>query len=252
VTTLSPATDNGPVDGMMTLVTSPSHLPALAAATARLTATAASLSADAWAAPSLCAGWTRGHVLAHLALNAEAMVGVLSGLRDGTPTTMYVSDERRDGDIDVLAAEPPAAVLARLTAACDALGAVAAVAEGLPEGTTFERTPGGRLMSANAVPFLRLREVEIHHADLGAGYTAADWPPANAMAFLTFESEKYAGAGFHAVATDEPARWTFGDAGNDAPTVSGPVGALAWWASGRDAAAVVSSSTGTLPSMEGR
>ena len=225
---------------------------ALAAATARLLATAESLSPDAWAEPSLCAGWSRSHVLAHLALNAEAMVGVLSGLRDGSPTTMYRSDGQRDADIDVLATEPPAVVLARLQQACAALAAVVTVAEGLPEGTVFERTPGGRTMVANDIPFLRLREVEIHHADVDAGYSASDWPPANATAFLSFETRRYDGPGFHAVATDEPARWTFGSPAEDAATVSGPVGPLAWWASGRGAGAVVSSSTGTLPSMEGR
>lgn len=225
---------------------------ALAAASDRLLATARSLPAADWAAPSLCAGWTRGHVLAHLALNAEGLAGVLRGIRDGEPTTMYSSDDARDGDIDVLATAAPEVVLERLVAGCAALAEVLDVAAGLPAGSTFERTPGGRLMPADGVPHLRLREVEIHHADLGAGYTASDWPPTTAMAFLHDDAARYDGPGFHVVATDEPARWAFGSPGADAPTVSGPLGALAWWATGRDAAPVVSSTTGTLPSLEGR
>lgn len=227
----------------------------LSAASERLLATAASLSDAEWAAPSLCAGWTRAHVLAHLALNAEGLGGILRGLRDGVPRTMYVSEERRDGDIDdLVAAAGPAAILERLRAAVAGLDQVHDVATVLPEGTMFERTPGGRQMSANNVPFLRLREVEIHHADLGAGYTASDWPPTTALAFLTHSTRQYAGpagTGFHAVATDEPARWTFGTPADGAATVTGPVGPLAWWATGRDAGDAVVSSTGALPDPTG-
>ncbi|MCR1782955.1 maleylpyruvate isomerase family mycothiol-dependent enzyme [Nocardioides carbamazepini] len=224
----------------------------LTAATERLLTTARSLTDDDWAAPSLCAGWSRAHVLAHLALNAEGLAGVLRGIRDGRPTTMYASDGARDGDIDVLAAEPPAVVIERLVAGSAALADVAGVSAGLAPGTTFERTPGGQLMPADGVPALRLREVEIHHADLDAGYSASDWPPATAIAFVGNDAARYDGPGFHVVATDEPARWAFGSPAANAPTVSGPLGALAWWATGREPAAVLSSTTGTLPSLEGR
>jgi maleylpyruvate isomerase len=222
------------------------------AATERLLSTVDHLSDSAWTGPSHCTGWTRAHVIAHLALNAEGLAGVLRGFRDGVPVTMYVSNPARDDDIAALAATSPAAVRERLRAGCAAFAEVAAVADGLAPGTTFERTPGGRVMPAGAVPFLRLREVEIHHADLDAGYTASDWPPANAMSFLTNDSHQYRGPGFHAVATDEPARWAFGSPEADAPTVSGPLGALAWWATGRDPGPVLSSTNGTLPTMEGR
>lgn len=227
----------------------------LQAATDRLLDTVDRLRDDAWSAPSRCTGWTRAHVIAHLALNAEALTGVLRGLQDGSPLPMYASDRSRDRDIDDLAAlagTSTAAVRERLRASAEAFAEVVAVAEGLPPGTTFDRTPGGRVMRASVVPLLRLREVEIHHADLDAGYSPSDWPPANAMAFLANDARVYRGPGFHAVATDEPARWAFGQPGVDAPTVSGPLGALAWWATGRDPGPVLSSTNGTLPTMEGR
>ena len=228
---------------------------ALAAATDRLLATARALPAADWAAPSLCAGWTRGHVLAHLALNAEGLAGVLRGIRDGAPATMYSSDEARDGDIAVLATATPQEILARLVAGSASLADVLDVAAGLPAGSTFERTPGGRLMPADAVPHLRLREVEIHHADLGAGYTWADWPLDTARAFLADDADRWRGEGFRVEATDVDGGWTFGYAAASGPgthTVTGPVRALAWWATGRDPGAVLSSSEGTLPSLEGR
>lgn len=225
------------------------------AATARLLSTVDRLPDSAWSGPSHCAGWTRGHVIAHLALNAEALAGVLRGFRDGTPATMYRSEEDRDRDIaDLadLAGTSAAAVRERLRTSAAAFAEVAAVADGLPKDATFERTPGGRVVPARAVPFLRLCEVEIHHADLDAGYTASDWPPDNAMSFLSNDARQYRGPGFHAVATDEPARWTFGETDASSPTVSGPLGALAWWATGRDPGSVLSSTNGTLPTLEGR
>lgn len=229
------------------LVTTP-----LDAADARLLHTVDGLSDARFAEDSLCAGWTRAHVVAHLALNAEALTGVLRGIRDGVPTSMYVSSEARDGDIDVLATEPPAAIRERLRAACAAFAEVAGVADGLGPEVTFERAPGGRVVPAAAVPSMRRSEVEIHHADLGAGYSASDWPPGFALDVLTSSAERYDGPGFHVVATDEPARWAFGSPGPDAVTVSGPAVALAWWSTGRDAGPQLSSTNGSLPTLEGR
>ncbi|KRC50083.1 MULTISPECIES: maleylpyruvate isomerase family mycothiol-dependent enzyme [unclassified Nocardioides] len=224
----------------------------LHAATERLLSTVDHLPDSAWSGPSHCTGWTRSHVIAHLALNAEALAGVLRGFRDGAPVTMYVADDARDRDIDVLAAAAPAEVRARLQAACASFAEVAAVADDLAPGTTFERTPGGRVMPAGAVPFLRLREVEIHHADLDAGYIVSDWPSETAQSFLRNDAKQYRGPGFHAVASDGSGSWDFGEVDASSPTVSGPLGALAWWATGRDAGPVLSSTNATLPTMEGR
>ena len=49
-------------------------------------------------APSLCAGWSRGHVLSHLARNAEALERVCAAATSGTGQTMYESDEVRDAE----------------------------------------------------------------------------------------------------------------------------------------------------------
>jgi maleylpyruvate isomerase len=46
-------------------------------ATQRLVRTVDRLDDEALAAPSGLPGWTRGHVVAHLALNAEGMAAVL-------------------------------------------------------------------------------------------------------------------------------------------------------------------------------
>ena len=54
-------------------------------ATSRLLATAGSLDADP-SAPSLLPGWTRGHVLTHVARNADSLVNLLTWARTGVVT----------------------------------------------------------------------------------------------------------------------------------------------------------------------
>ncbi len=222
------------------------------AATERLVTTVDRLADDDWAAPSACVGWSRAHVVAHVALNAEGLGGAVRGLLEGRPTPMYSSDDDRDADIAALGAAPPGEIRERLRSAAALFDDAVSRVGSLPDGATFDRTPGGIVMPAAAVPTLRLREVEIHHADLQAGYGHADWPSETVVAFLDRDAGRHDGAGFVAHATDLGRDWTFGSPGADAPVVSGPASALAWWVTGRDPGAVLSSSTGTLPTQEGR
>ena len=71
--------------------------------TQRLVRTVDSLPDAAFAEPSGLPDWTRAHVIAHLALNAEGLAGALTGLVQGEPTPMYSSPEARDADIAELA-----------------------------------------------------------------------------------------------------------------------------------------------------
>ena len=74
-------------------------------ATNRLVRAVDALQADDLAAPSLLPAWSRAHVVAHLALNAEGLERVLTGLRQGERRTMYDSPEARDSDIEDLAGD---------------------------------------------------------------------------------------------------------------------------------------------------
>src|SRR5258708_34347858 len=47
-------------------------------------------------APSLLPGWTRAHVLAHVARNADAMRTLLVGARSGQMPPAYASPEARE------------------------------------------------------------------------------------------------------------------------------------------------------------
>lgn len=224
----------------------------VAAATDRLLHTVDHLPDDEWGAESGCAGWTRGHVIAHLALNAEGLGGAVRGLLDGVPTLMYLSNEARDADIAALGAAEPDEVRERLRTSAAFIAAVLDEVQALPAEATFERTPGGIRMRAHDVPRLRLREVEIHHADLRAGYTHADWPTDTAAQFLEHDAGRHVGPPVVARATDLGRTFAFGEADQHTPVVTGTASALAWWATGRDPGGLVTSSTGTLPTMEGR
>lgn len=156
--------------------------------TDRLLDTARTL--DDAASPSLCVGWSRGHVLTHVARNADGMAALVRAAVDGTGETMYASTQARDADIDAGASRP----LDELVA--DVEHSAAALAEALPRlgaehhGIRLERVPGVFLMRAARIPFLRLREVVYHHVDLDAGFTFVDVEPWLVQLFLSDEGAR--------------------------------------------------------------
>ena len=106
-------------------------------------------------------------MVAHLALNAEGLARMLHGVVSDEPAAMYDSDEKRDSDIDDLAGAEPSEIRDRLLGGTTVLNdAFAAVPEDA-WATRVERTPGGRSMRTASLPSMRLRELEIHHVDLG-------------------------------------------------------------------------------------
>ncbi|MEU8823915.1 maleylpyruvate isomerase family mycothiol-dependent enzyme [Streptomyces sp. NPDC048636] len=148
---------------------------AVTEATNRLLTAVARLDDTALTEPSALPGWTRGHVLAHLARNADALVNLLTGARTGEEIPMYRDDKARDAEIARDAARPLPAHLDDLrTAAARFDTAVAA----LPvEHRSREVTlRGGVREPAAGLPPRRLAEVELHHVDLAIGYTVADLP----------------------------------------------------------------------------
>jgi maleylpyruvate isomerase len=167
---------------------SPDLLEALDRHTALLEATIDRL--DDVGAPTLCAGWSRGHVLSHLARNAEGIAALVRAAVDGSGETMYASAERRDSDIDDGAARDVA------TQARDVRDTAAAVNAALrrlrPEHaeTRLERVPGVRFIPARHLPFMRLREVVYHHVDLEAGFGFVDVDPELLLLFLADEVKR--------------------------------------------------------------
>ena len=134
-------------------------------------------------APSLLPGWTRAHVLAHLARGADAMRNLLVEARTGRSRPAYASAEARDADIEADAGRPPRDLTTDLA---DSAMSFRTVARQLTDDAW--RVPV-RILNSRPFPACelltrRLVEVELHHCDLGAGYSPGDWPAAFATMLL--------------------------------------------------------------------
>jgi maleylpyruvate isomerase len=128
-------------------------------------------------APSLLPGWTRAHVLAHLARGADAMRNLLVGVRSGQERPAYVSAQARQADIEHGAGTRADELMADLA---DSAMALRTMARQLPDERWQVPVPILDSAPFPAAQLLtrRLVEVELHHCDLGAGYGPADWPAA--------------------------------------------------------------------------
>jgi maleylpyruvate isomerase len=206
-------------------------------ATGRLEATAAGVTDDQARAPSLLPGWTRGHVLAHLARNADGLRNLLIWARTGARTPMYASQDARDEEIEADSGRPAAELAAGLRRSGSAFALEAA---SLPAGS-WNVTVAGLSGPGHPAWFVlnrRLSEVEIHHVDLGLAYRPRDWPPR----FVADELEKVAAQladrdGVPALllaSEDTGQRFELGPAGDGQVAVSGPGWLLLAWLTGRD------------------
>jgi maleylpyruvate isomerase len=164
----------------------------LAAATDRLLATATALSDAQAREPSLLPGWSRGHVLTHVARNADGMVNLLHWARTGTQTPMYTSAQSRAADIEAGAGRPAAGLAADVR---DSAAGFAAEAASMPDDawTAQVRALNGPPFPALGVLERRLSEVEIHHVDVAAGYSPGDWPEDFVSEALPRVAESFAG-----------------------------------------------------------
>jgi maleylpyruvate isomerase len=127
--------------------------------------------------PSLLPDWSVGHVLAHLARNADSHVRLLDAGARGEQADQY------EGGMEGRAAEIERdAVLDLVTLVAD-LGRSAADLEHRWATMPADAWQGEGRSVAGAValsdlPFRRWRETDVHHVDLGLGYTPDDWPAA--------------------------------------------------------------------------
>jgi maleylpyruvate isomerase len=130
---------------------------------------AARLDAGQLKAPSRLEKWSRGHVLSHLARNADALVNLLTWARTGTESRMYSSPtDREDGILAGADRELPEQLADLGAANARFLQAAAAVPE---ERRSSQVISGqGREIPAHEVPWLRVREAWLHLVDLDAGY----------------------------------------------------------------------------------
>jgi maleylpyruvate isomerase len=202
--------------------------------TDRLLTLVAGLSDDEFAAPSLLPSWSRGTLIAHLALNAGALGNLVAWARTGVESPMYASTEQRAADIARLAAAPAAQIRAEFLAGATRLDADLGT---LPEACWAApvRTARGRPIPASEIPWMRNREVWVHAVDLNAGVGFDGFPPEVLAALLDDAAALMSGrpeAVPVAARTPDGARtWAFGS--DPTTTVTGDLPDLCAWALGR-------------------
>ena len=221
----------------------------IAGATARLLDTTRTMSDDDVLGPSLLPGWSRGHVLTHLARNADGLRNLLLGAMEGVERKAYPGGpESRAADIEAGSSRPVEEHVADIEAA--SAGFAETVAAMTPSAWEFVLAWGsaGQKRPAREVLDARLREVAIHHVDLDFGYTAANWAPAFGLLILRSALPAFEARGLVPCTlrpTDVEAT-VLASGGSDVE-VSGPAHALATWLLGRDSGADLKVSGGSLP-----
>jgi maleylpyruvate isomerase len=219
-------------------------LPAVDRHTGLLLATARRLDPGSLGGASLCPGWTRGHVLTHVARNADALVNLVTNATTGSTTPMYASPDAREADIEAGAGRPLDEQVADVEASAERFAAAAAgLTEEMSDRSLLARN--NTKVRAGYLPFMRLREVVLHHLDLDAGFGFADVDDETVLRLLqdTVRRLRHDPATpSMSIRTNEGDVWSIGDG---RPVVSGArADVLAWLTRG-----LTSGMTGELPTI---
>jgi maleylpyruvate isomerase len=118
-----------------------------------------------------------GHVLSHLARNADSIVRRLDAARQGQHVEQYVGGAKgRADDIERGASRSAAAIVDDVIAADERVERTfASASPGVWDQEVAAGASVSRLVVASQLAFARWCEVEIHHVDLGLGYRPDDW-----------------------------------------------------------------------------
>ena len=212
-------------------------------ATERLLTAAAALDDASAAEPSRLPDWSRNHVLAHVARNADALVNVLEG------RPMYATASVRDADIERDAPRPLDVQLADVRESAAGFQAVGAVPADWSRRVELRN---GVVDTASRIPFRRWVEVELHHVDMGIGYELEDLPEEFTEREIGFLAERFTGnpdvPSTHL--TDGTHAWSTGRS-TEKPevTVTGSPADLLGWLCGRRDGSGLTVEGDTLPAL---
>jgi maleylpyruvate isomerase len=199
-------------------------------------------------APSTLLDWSTGHLLVHLARNADALCNLLHWARTGIETPMYQSVTSRVDDINRGALRATDVIVDDVvTSAVTFSERVAELDES--DWLATVRTAQGRTVPAADVLWLRLREVTMHHVDLGA---SIDDLPVALIDELLADVAQY----LRATPTWSPIDLKASDSTFDSPDpqasallVTGTSGQLLGWLTGRTDGAGLVTPRETLPAL---
>jgi uncharacterized protein (TIGR03083 family) len=192
------------------------------------------LGEGALAEPSAPPGWTRKHVLAHVAANADALGNLIRWAATGEPTPMYASPADRAVGIERGRQLPTRDLTAWLSRSADALEeAMTRLSREQWQAPVL--TAQGRTVPAAEVPWMRSREVYVHTVDLATGLPFASLP----IGFLTAlcddvagKRSKDPGPALVLAATDTGGQWKLPGDG-EAVSLAGPLAEITAYLTGR-------------------
>jgi maleylpyruvate isomerase len=223
--------------------------------TDRLLETIRSLGDDDVRRASRCPGWSRGHVLSHIARNADGLRNVLLAAASGGEGAFYESQAARIADIEAGSGRSAAELEADVETSADRL--LEAFADTPPEVLDV-KVPRLRvnddpehqyLIPARKVTDLRLREVVYHHIDLDTGYSFAMTSPAWVIRENAESVRRFTEGPPVLVDAGEAGSWRYGSPEGEAVRVTGSPADLLGWITGREAGAGLTSSSGELPDL---
>ena len=151
-----------------------------AAAHQRLLATLdGTLTDEACRSASLLSGWTRGHLLSHLARNAESHTRMFRAAMRGEASEQYPGGKPvRDQEIEAGATKSATQLVADVRTSIYALEAAwASATETTWMGHGIKSHGDGSRVFIHELLLFRWCETEVHHADLDLGFTWRDWSP---------------------------------------------------------------------------
>jgi maleylpyruvate isomerase len=185
--------------------------------------------------PSLLPGWSRGHVLTHLARNADGGSRLLVWARTAVETPEYPSMAARAEQIEAGAGRSAGELV---TDVRDSAAQFAAEYARMP-ATAWQRVirwTGGQEHPAARAADSRLCEVLVHHADLRADYTPERWPADFTKDMLNSVVASFASrsdAPAMCLHTTDNDVWYDVSTVGEAPVIHGPQTSLLAWLMGR-------------------
>ena len=150
------------------------HLAELAMAERALAEDLAGRDAEWATAESALPGWTRAHVVGHLAGNAWGMHNLTQWASTGVTTPMYPSTEARADEIERRSRLPWPELRSDVTeSAAKFSDALLGLSE--PLAARAVKLGSGAPINVVDLASARIREIEIHRVDLAADYTPDQW-----------------------------------------------------------------------------
>ena len=198
--------------------------------------------------PSLLPGWSRAHVIGHLARNAEALTRLAAWARTGVETPMYRDREQRAAEIQAASALPAGVLRRDLDRTAKDLERALDMLDGQSWHAQV-RSALGRTIPAAEIPWMRVREVWLHTVDLDADASLADLPAEVVDALLDDVTATLSARDgcptIRLEPTDRDRHWQLGP--GDGTMARSTAAGLLGWLTGRDRHGRITSPDGRLP-----